>query len=244
MAYTPGTTPGAGVPPVWTGMSIASADGGHFDAYVAKPEGETDRAVVVLQEIFGVTRKVRAYADMFAREGYLAVVPDLFWRMERGVELAYSEGDVKRAMDFLARYDESNGMDDVKCCIDRLSTERIPKIAVVGYCLGGKLAGLAAARGIVKAGVAFYGVGLEKNLEELSRAKSPLQMHFGAKDDFVPATAVTAIQKAVVSRTDMEVHVYPEGGHAFFRPDLKDPSSATAWPKVLAFLREKLEAAS
>lgn len=225
--------------PLLTTVQITTGDGS-FDAAVATPANPNGHAVVVLQEIFGVTRKIRGYCEMFAREGYTAIAPDLFWRLERNLQLSYDEADIKRAMDLLARFDEARGQDDVKAAIDHLRKQGFRKVAVVGFCLGGKLATMATARGDADAAVGFYGVGLEHEQDALRTMGKPLQLHFGGKDEHIPQEVVTTVSAALSDVPNAEVHSYADGGHAFFRPDLKGTASPVAWDRTRAFLERHL----
>ncbi len=216
------------------------AGAGSFRGYLAQPAEPTRRAVVVLQEIFGVTRKIRGYCDLFGSAGYDALAPDMFWRTEPGVELSHSESDLAKAFSLLGRFSDSDAMKDIDVCIAMLKSRGAQKVAVVGFCLGGKLAALAAARGKADAAVSFYGVGLEKHLDALRRLRCPLQMHFGGKDSYVPEAARIAISAGLEERARGNMHVYPEAGHAFFRADLKDDDSAAAWSRTKAFLDSHL----
>ncbi len=222
--------------------STVSIDGpdGAFDAAVSQPESPNGNAVVVVQEIFGVNKKIRAYCDLFAKAGYLAIAPDLFWRHERNLQLTYSEEDMKRALSLAASFDEAKGCADIKAAIGRLRSEGARKVAVVGFCLGGKLAALAAANGDANAGVGFYGIGLDKAEREMSTAQSPIQLHFGEKDNYIPATAVAQIKTLLGPRPDAEVHSYAEASHGFFRPDFKDTASPVAWDRTVGFLKRHL----
>jgi len=183
-----------------------------------------------------VTRKIRGYCTMFAAQGYLAIAPDLFWRMDRGVQLGHDEEGMRRALGYLQQYDAAAGLEDIRACAEHLRAQGAGKIAVTGYCLGGKLAALAAARGDADAAVSFYPVGLEQSLDALRGLRVPLQLHFGAQDTYIPAAAIEQIEVAVAGAPGMELHRYAEAGHAFFRPDLKGDASATAWKRTLAFL--------
>ena len=125
-------------------VPVSTPDGTFSAAFVA-PSAPTKRALIVLQEIFGVTQKIRRYCDLFARERLCRHVPDLFWRLEPGVELSHSEADIQRALGFLDRFDEDRALDDVKTCSQLLRRKGFTQIAVVGFCLGGKLAPLSLA---------------------------------------------------------------------------------------------------
>jgi len=236
MAATP-RDPDAGVP---MNVRVTNRDGGVFDAAIAIPADPNGRAVVVLQEIFGVTRKIRGYCEMFAQLGYIAIAPDLFWRMDRGVQLSHDAGDIQRAFGYLKRFDEVAGLVDIDGCVAHLREQGMAKVAVVGFCLGGKLAALIAARGEADAGVAFYGVGLEQSLDALRDLSRPLQLHFGNDDAYAPPAAVASIEAALAGAANVELYRYEGAGHAFFRPDLKDAASPVAWDRTVAFLRRHL----
>jgi carboxymethylenebutenolidase len=220
-------------------VQISTVDGA-FAAAFATPATPTKKALIVLQEIFGVTSKIRRYCDLFARDGYAALAPDLFWRMEPGVQLGYSEPEIERALGLLGRLDEERALDDIAACAKWLRQQGYSQIAMVGFCLGGKLGPLSLARGAGDAAVAFYGVGLEQRLEALRKINQPIQMHFGDKDTHVPSPAVAAIEGVAKERSNIEVLRYPEGGHGFFRPDLKNEESQVAYRRMLVFLEREL----
>lgn len=219
---------------------LAGFDAGSFDAYLAVPKNPNGCGIVILQEIFGVNQNIRRYCDLFAQHGYHAAAPDLFWRIEPGLELARDQADLAKAFDCLHRFDEAKGLDDVRACVGGLRGRGMKKVGAVGFCLGGKLAPLSSVRNDVDAAVAFYGVGLEKNLAELRLLSGPVQMHFGGKDDHTPKEVVSAIAEATSSLPNVEIHVYPDAGHAFFRSDLKDVDSSAAFGRVLPFLKQSL----
>ena len=212
-------------------IRIADAFGG----YLAEPAVPSGRAVVVLQEIFGVTRKIRSYCDLFARAGYTALAPDLFWRFEPGMELTYTESDLAKGLDLVNRFSDPDGLKDIDASIALLRARGARKVGVVGFCMGGKLVGLVAATGSADAAVSYYGVGLEKHLDQLAAARCPLQMHFGGKDGYLPEKARAAIEAALDERSRRNVYVYPEADHGFFRPDLKGEDSTLAWTRTKEF---------
>lgn len=198
-------------------VAVPTADG-TFSAAFAVPSAPTRRALIVLQEIFGVTSKIRRYCELFARDGYAAMAPDLFWRLEPGLQLGYSEPEIQRALGLLGRLDEDRALDDVAACAALLRRQGYRQIGVVGFCLGGKLAPLSLARGAGDAAVVFYGVGLEQRCDVLRTIEQPIQMHFGDQDAHVPPAAVAMLESVAKDRRNIEVLRYPEGGHAFFRP--------------------------
>jgi len=220
-------------------ISVSTPDGS-FDAALSRPAAPNGNAVVVVQEIFGVTKKIRAYCDIFAREGYLAAAPDMFWRDERNIQLGYSEEEVKRAMGLAKTFDEAKGRADIKALIERLRADGARKVCVVGFCLGGRLAALAAASGDADAGIGFYGFGLENEAAVLGGTGAALQLHYGDKDHFITTDSVEKVKAALGAATRAEVHRYAEAGHAFFRPDLKDESSQQAWVRAQEFLKRHM----
>lgn len=220
-------------------IRVPAVDGSFSAAFVA-PSSQTNKALIVLQEIFGVTSKIRRYCELFARDGYAALAPDLFWRLEPDVQLSYSEADIQRALGFLKRLDEERALDDVAACVSELRKHGYTQIGIVGFCLGGKLGPLALARGAGNAAVAFYGVGLDQCCNILRTTKQPVQMHFGDQDTHIPPEAVSKMQDLAREKSNFEVFRYPDGGHAFFRPDLKNKESEAAYQRMLTFLKRSL----
>jgi len=161
-------------------MTVSTADG-DFRCYVAKPDGAGPfPAVVVIQEIFGVNRFVRAVADRLAGQGYLAVAPDLFWRIEPGIDITdQSEAEWQKAFQLYQAFDVPKGIEDIAATIAtvRKSPACNGKVGAVGYCLGGLLAYLTAARTDSDATVSYYGVGIDNFLAEGEAIKRPLLLH-------------------------------------------------------------------
>jgi carboxymethylenebutenolidase len=220
--------------------TIAAADGRSFQGYVSEPAQPNGHAVILLQEIFGVTKHVRAVADRFAEDGYLAVAPDLFWRMAPGIELSHSKEDIEKAMDFLKRYTDAEGQADIRATARylRLRPGFTGKVAVAGLCLGGKLAYLAATMPEVEAAVAFYGVGIETRLDAAAQVHCPLLMHFGGQDPYVSEPARAAIATALAP-AQAEIHVYPEANHGFYTRGAQDNIDA-ARQRTNSFLQRAL----
>ena len=192
-------------------VSVTAADGGVFNAYLALPEGGRGPALVLLQEIFGVNRHLRELADRYAEEGYVTIAPNLFWRIQPGVELGYSEAEIKAAFDFYGRFDPDQAIKDVADTVRALRAmpECNGKVGAIGFCLGGMLAYLTAARCNIEAAVSYYGVGIEKRLNETGAVRCPMVLHFGESDRFVQAAARDAVAAAFKERDDVEVYIYP-----------------------------------
>ena len=168
-------------------IDISAADGGKFRGYLTVPAGGKGPGIVLCQEIFGINAYVREVADYYAEEGYVVLAPDLFWRMEPGVDLGYSEADMQKAFGFFQKFDVEKGIRDITASVQALRArpEVAGKIGALGFCLGGKLAYLAAARSGVDVAVSYYGVGIEASLNE--PPKCPTVLHFAEKDKYVPA---------------------------------------------------------
>jgi len=202
-------------------ITIAAADGsGSFAAYVAKPKTLPAPAILVIQEIFGVNADMRAKCDAFAAQGYIAVCPDLFWRQEPGIDITdKSEAEWARAMDLLNGFDNDKGIGDLKSTLSviRDMDDCTGKVGCVGYCMGGKLAYLMAARSPVDASVGYYGIQLDQFANEASGIRNPTLLHMAELDQFFPAAAR---QKALSHFENFSVifaFVYPGVDHAFAR---------------------------
>ncbi len=200
-------------------ISISTPDGA-FAGYLATPSSGRGPGIVVIQEIFGVNQVMRDIADGLAAHGYFALVPDLFWRLEPGVQLTdKTDAEWQRAFDLMKRFDADKGVADVQAAIDTLRGREgcTGKVGAVGYCLGGLLAYLTAARTNIDASVGYYGVNIHDKLGEASGIGKPLMLHVAAKDQFVPPEAQKKIVDGLSGKPLVTVHVYPEMDHAFAR---------------------------
>lgn len=217
-----------------------------FSGYLA---GNADGgpALVLLQEIFGVNDIMRAAADYFAEEGYTVLVPDLFWRIQPGIELGYSDAEFQQAIAYMGQFDVDQGIEDIGAAVAYL--QALPGAAghaapaVLGFCLGGKLAYLTAARKSVSAAISFYGVGIEDMLGESEAISCPVILHFAGADRFVPAEAVARIQAHFAGNADVSIYEYPGVDHGFFnpgRPAYNRPSAMMAHSRSIALLRKVL----
>ena len=204
-----------------TGQEIRSkASDGSFAGYLASPGSGRGPGIVVIQEIFGVNDGIRAIADEFAARGYFALAPDLFWRLEPGVQLTdKSEAEWKRAFDLMTRFDQDKGVADIQASIAvlRATQGASGKVGAVGYCLGGLLAFLTAARTDADASVGYYGLNIQDKLGEAAKIKKPLMLHIAGKDQFVPPPAQQKIEEGLKSNPLVTIHLYAEMDHAFAR---------------------------
>jgi len=200
-------------------LRIRSAEGS-FDAYLARPAAGARRAIVVLHEVFGVNADLRATCDELAAAGFIAICPELFWRQERHVDLSVqSQPDWEKGLAFYKAFDVDAGVRDVEATITaaRSLTGPTGRVGVMGFCLGGLLTFLAAARTRVDAAVAFHGGRTEEFLGETADIDGPLQMHLAAEDEFIPKEAQREIVAALAGNPRFEVFSYPGCNHAFSR---------------------------
>ena len=226
-------------------LTIKTPDG-EFSAYVAKPAVTPAPVIVVIQEIFGVNQVMRDITDDFAAQGYIAVCPDLFWRIEPGIDITdQSEAEWKRAFELFNAFNVEKGVEDIAATIDQVRglEGSTGKVGAVGFCLGGLLAFLTATRTDADAAVSYYGVGIEKHLGEAEKLAHPLLMHVAAEDGFVPKEAQALIHQSLDHHPQITIHDYPGRDHAFARKggehyDAAD--AANAGERTAAFFKANL----
>ena len=226
-------------------IDIAANDGGTFKGYLTVPAAGSGPGVLLLQEIFGVNKSMREVADYYAQEGYVVLVPDLFWRMAPGIELGYTEADFGKAMGYYQRFDANQSIKDAADALGvlRARPECKGKVGALGFCLGGKLAYLVAARTDVDCAVSYYGVGIEADLAEAGSVKCPMVFHFAELDRFVPAEAREQVKNAFRGRSDVEFYLYPGCDHAFAAPErssFNKPAALMAHSRSIALFRKVL----
>ena len=218
-------------------INLRAEDGHELGAYVARPEGVPLAGLVVVQEIFGVNAHIRAVADEYARDGFLAVAPALFDRYERGVELGYEGADAQKAMSFIPRLNIDQAVMDLSAAVQFASRSTSKKTGVIGYCFGGTLAWLAATRLPVQAAVGYYGGRIGNYAAE--HPSAPVMLHFGKQDTHIPPEEVAKITTA---HPEVEVFWY-DAGHAFNatpRASYNPDASRLARERSLEFLKSKL----
>lgn len=217
---------------------------GPFKAYVARPAGVPKGAVVVVQEIFGVNSVMRGKADWLAREGFLAIAPDLFWRIQPGVELTdQTDTEWKRAIELMNQLDKNASVGDVAATLALARSMSAAKAGVMGYCMGGYLAFLAACRTDTDASVAYHGGGIHTALGEARAIKQPLMLHNPMKDAFIPIEALNTIRETLASNPLVTVHEYADQDHAFAREGGKHydaEATGIADARTLAFFQQHL----
>ena len=226
-------------------VTIPGKDG-PFSAYVADARKPGGPAIVVIQEIFGVNKVMRDIADDYAAKGYIAVCPDLFWRIEPDIDITdQSEAEWKRAFELFNAFDVDKGIEDIEATIDQVRNidGSTGKVGAVGFCLGGRLAFLTATRTDIDAAVGYYGVGIENYLAEAEKLAQPLMLHIAAEDGFVPKEAQALIHQELDNHLHIEIHDYPGCDHAFARHggEHYDAEAAeTANARTAAFFKANL----
>lgn len=201
-----------------TNAQIPTLDNdGKIPAYVAKPEGTPRGAIIVIQEIFGVNPGIRKKTDSWAAKGYLGVAPDVFWRQKPGVEL---DSDIpeefQEAINYMMKHDFDLGIRDVEAVIHWIRREMgVPKVGLTGYCMGGKVAYMAATRTDVDAAVGYYGVGIDQMLNESHAIAKPLLLHVPTADGFVPPEAQKAMHEGLDGNAHVTIYDYEGLDHGF-----------------------------
>jgi len=227
--------------------TIKTLDGtGDFTAYRAIPAGTPKAAIVVIQEIFGVNAGIRRKCDTLAEAGYLAIAPDLFWRIEPGIEL---DPDIKpemdRALGLMGQFDQDKGIADIEATIRAARAELgdDAKVGVVGYCLGGRLAFMTAARTDVDASVGYYGVGIDGLLGEKHAIAHPVLLHVPVEDHFVDKNSQAAMHVGLDDHPKVTIYDYPGEDHGFateFGERRSDESAKLADERTAKFFAENL----
>jgi carboxymethylenebutenolidase len=221
-------------------------EGGAFSAYVAMPTKTPAPAVVVLHEAFGVNDDIRLTCRELAAAGFIAIAPELYWRQQRGVDLnTWSEEEWKQGLALYAAYDRETGVRDIVATMR--AAEQIEgatgKVGVMGFCLGGLMTYLTAARHEVDAAVAYHGGDTESYLEEAPSITAPLLMHLADEDEFISKDAQARIKAALANLPNATVYSYPGQNHAFARhtgTHYNAEAAALANGRTVAFLGQHL----
>lgn len=217
---------------------------GAFKAYVARPARTPTAAVVAIQEIFGVNAVMRGKADWLAREGFLAIAPDLFWRIKPGIDITdQTDAEWREAIDYMSQLDKAAGVRDVQATLTHARSMGPAKAGVLGYCMGGYIAFLAACRTDTDASVAYHGGGIHTALDEAGGIKKPALLHNPMKDSFIPVEALNTIRETLKANPLVTVHEYAEQDHAFTREGGKHYDEAAkqlADGRTIAFLKQHL----
>jgi carboxymethylenebutenolidase len=228
-------------------ITIDTLDGkGRFDTYVAEPASTPRAAIVVIQEIFGVNAGIRSKCDRLAADGYLALAPDLFWQIAPGVELDPDVPDqMQRALDLMGQFDQDAGIRNIEATIRtaRGMLAEGGKVGVVGYCLGGRLAFMTAARTDVDASVGYYGVGIDGLLGEAHAIAHPVLLHIPQEDHFVDKDAQARMHAGLDDHPKVTLFDYPGEDHGFateFGQRRSDESANLADQRTASFFASHL----
>lgn len=224
---------------------VATHDG-PFDMTVWLPEAGHGPGILLIQEIYGVSDYIRAVGDDLARLGYVTGAPDLFWRLKPGYQARHDEEGLRESLSISSRFDWDKGIADAGQALRHLSG--LPEVTggtgIMGFCFGGTVAYLLAARDDPATAVGFYGSGIPDNLDALDRIHCPVLFHFGGSDPYISRDKVARVEEAARGRLNVEIHVQEEAGHAFHNrmaPMFYEPEpAARAWEITEAFLRRTL----
>lgn len=199
-------------------VKINTHDGGIMGGYMARPQSEPAPGLIIIQEIFGVNNAMRVACDDFTDEGYLTLAPDLFWRLEPGIELPYTDNGRQTAFAHWQAFNQEAGVSDLISACEFLKQHEgcSGKIALVGFCLGGQMGMLAASQHQVDAVISFYGVRPLEYMDLFRTLNCPLQFHAGDNDQHVPVDVVKQIQAAAEEKADADIFVYQGAAHGFF----------------------------
>lgn len=232
--------------PVKTDWIAVNAGGDTtFDAYLARPPAGRGPGLVLFQEIFGVNEHIRAVAEQYALDGFVVLAHDVFWRQQRRVELGYVGDDRQRGITMAGATQPADLLADMRATVAALRARpeaQGGKVGAIGYCMGGRLAYLAAATAGVDAAVAYYGGGIHDQLDRAASITCPVQFHYAERDDHIPLTAVEKV-RAAMSGKGAELHLYPGSMHGFncwARASYHAPSAALAHGRSVQFLAANL----
>jgi len=231
--------------PVGTSWTMINGSAGSFDAYLALPPAGRGPGLVLLQEIFGVNQHIRTVAEQYALDGFVVLAPDVFWQQQRRLDIGYTPDDIQRGRALAMAADRSALQRDLADTVKHLRASpevQGRSIGTFGYCLGGRLAYLAAATAGVDAAVAYYGGGIHDMLELAPQIRCPMQFHYGALDANIPLSAVDKVRAAMAGKP-AEVFVYDTADHGFncwARGSYHAASAALAHGRTLQFLTQQL----
>ena len=219
-------------------FTLTAADSHQLGAYRADPAGKPKGGIVVIQEIFGVNQHIRAVCDSFAKEGYVAVAPALFDRTQKDFQCGYTPPEIEQARTFVAKPDWDAMMRDTDSAIKEIKS--VGPVGIIGFCMGGTIAFLAATRlSGLSASVAYYGGRIVAFADE--KPKCPMQMHFGEKDDGIPMDVVESIKK---KQPQAEIYTYPDAPHGFYcdeRASYRKEAGDLAWKRTQEFLAKHMK---
>lgn len=232
-------------PPVTTRWTPITGQAGSFDAYLALPPAGTGPGLLLLQEIFGVNAHIRAVAEQYALAGFVVLAPDVFWQQQPRLDIGYDAADIQHGRALAHAADAAalqRDLADAVAALRALPELRGRGVGALGYCMGGRLAYVAAATAGVDAAVAYYGGGIQDRLDLAPQIRCPIQFHYGARDPNIPPAAVASVRAAMQGKS-AEVFVYDHADHGFncwVRKSYHPASAALAHGRTLQFFAERL----
>lgn len=226
-------------------VEIQRTDSQSYKGYLALPPAGKGPGIVLVQEIWGVNRHIRAVAEQFALNGFVVLAPDVFWRLEPGVDLSYDKEGTSKARELMGAVDFDRAGLDVATAIDFLReyTEVTGRVGVVGFCMGGQLAYRAAAVGRPDVAISYYGGGIQNILMMATNIHSPILFHYAGLDNLIPENAVNQVKATFQEHSGARFVDYPDADHGFncwARPTYHQRSATLAHGHSLLFLGEHL----
>jgi carboxymethylenebutenolidase len=227
-------------------VRVPSDDGDEFDAHLAMPDRGAGPGMLLLHEAGGITGYMRGVANRLADLGFVTLVPDLFWRIERNVDLQ-NDTDMTRALELIGQFDPHAGVRDADSALAylRAKPEVDGPVGVMGFCFGGGLTYGVACELNPHCAVAYYGVGVELLAERIREVTCPALLQFGTEDVFILPDSLDKLRVAARATPNVEIEVYEGAGHAFDNPyaEWHAPDiAARAWNRTAAFLATHLGA--
>ncbi|MFN5791563.1 MAG: dienelactone hydrolase family protein [Burkholderiales bacterium] len=226
-------------------ITVTSADGGQVDAYVSYPPTGHGPGLIIIQEIFGVNEHIRAVADQYAADGFLAIAPDIFWRDAKRIELKYDAEGFKQGLDLMGGLNIPLVAGDLRSTV--AAVKRLDgctgRVGSVGFCMGGMLSFVAAARAGVDTAVCYYGGGIDKQLDLAKAIRCPILLHFAEQDSYIPSASVKQITRALAGHPAARIITHPGVDHGFNcwrRPAWNQNTAARARGQTLVHLAESL----
>lgn len=233
-------------------IPVPSADGRAFDAYLSLPPTGQGPGLLLIQEIFGVNEHIQAVADQYAADGFVVIAPDVFWRQEQRLSLGYTAEGFEKGLALLAGLDVDLAGADLQRTVATLRENPacVGPVGSVGFCMGGMLSFVAAARTEVDAAVCYYGGGIDQHLDLVDDIGCPLLLHYAEKDGYIPEASVKTVREALRGRKGGDrdrVIVHPGVDHGFNcwqRPAWHLETAMRARGQTLVHLSEMLQHAA
>ena len=226
-------------------IKLKTHGGEEFAAYWALPEEGRGPGLLVIQEIFGVNKHIREVVDLYAKLGFVALAPDIFFRIKPGLDIGYSAKEMQEGMGYYQKLDFDQAVEDLYGVVQsmRAMPEVVAKVGSIGYCMGGQLSFRLAVKNLVDAGVAYYGGGVEPFIDQVENLRTPLIMHFAERDNHIHMSTVEKVQEALISKRSAAVYVYEGADHGFNcdqRPAFDRASAMLALARTNLFLHQHL----